>query len=129
MTARERRKIVALRNSGLTYGQIAKMMGITRSTVAGILFREGMTAKPKPQPSATWIRLHKPKVTRMEKPPLPEIPQEPEPLGDTGSGCAWLHGEASQRLFCGHETKPGSSWCLHHASRVFVPQFEKRRAA
>lgn len=32
--------VVALRREGLTYGQIAERLGITRSRVAGFLYRQ-----------------------------------------------------------------------------------------
>ena len=44
---------------------------------------------------------------------------EPTPLGDVEGGCQWLHGEATDRLFCGHPREQLSSYCTHHRQRCW----------
>lgn len=42
---------------------------------------------------------------------------EPTPTG-ADTGCRWMHGPPSQRIFCG-APKVDQSWCAHHMVRVY----------
>lgn len=60
---------------------------------------------------------------------LPRRPGEPKPLGDVNGGCCWIHAAPPKRMFCGHKTVHGSSWCAHHYGRVYNRVPAMREAA
>jgi hypothetical protein len=52
--------------------------------------------------------------------PMPPRGNEPEPKGTNPPGtCQWLHGEAEDRLFCGHPSHEDKAWCAYHCHQVF----------
>lgn len=119
--------ICQLRKEGHGPASIARQLGVTRSVVCGVLFRAGLTnlharrekAPPKKQTRAV---VGKGKPAKPKKPILVDVRSlefEPIPTG-LDAGCRWLRGEPADRLFCGHETYRGTSWCLHHFQRVYT---------
>lgn len=123
--------LTKLTEEGMTALQIARKLNhdfgteFTRNAIIGKVHRIKLAfktqpsskaprhdpqAKPKPRvkpPSARHLRLQ-----------LINGTSEPMPLGDVDTGCRWLHGEPSRRMFCGSPTRPLSSWCPHHEARV-----------
>lgn len=81
---------------------------LTRNAIMGKCWREGIPLRGRKGPE--------PK----QKTPRPR--DEPEPRGDVADGCRWMHGDASDRNFCGAPTvRFGISWCHHHCARVWNP--------
>lgn len=109
---------------GLTPAQICKRLKLSRGIVNGVLWREGLSVsrkatynapKPAPKPKA------EPKPKTVKQAALEEVKAvaiEPIPLG-TDSGCQWIHGDARERVMCGHTVKGRSAWCPHHHARVY----------
>ena len=111
-------KVVKAHAAGMSPADIAHKLGISRGSVAGILFRhrrpKPRKVNPKVPPRYVVLRLVQPVPA-----PVSIAAGEPEPLGDRPGGCQWIHGEVEDRLFCGHRTDLGSSWCLYHRRRAF----------
>jgi hypothetical protein len=52
--------------------------------------------------------------------PKPRLHQgEPKARGDVDDGCRYMHGESSDRNFCGAPKVENTSWCLHHYMRIY----------
>jgi hypothetical protein len=134
---RNHAQILKMRAQNFGYDEIAQRLGVSRGMVAGVLHRhrkaEG-TAKEGVGRPKKITPLKVAKTRRGKFPFLPSTPRkpprqidlqamkdEPVPLGDRPGGCLWLHGDATDRLFCGHDRVEGSSWCAHHRRRVMVP--------
>jgi hypothetical protein len=113
-------EIKRLRHKGLTFAQIAARLHITRNTVAGVLSRTGTIAIKPPRPIQ---RAARPQATASKPTPVPA--SEPVPLGERVDGCQWLHGEASERNFCGHGQRKASAFCPYHHARCFTYAPEK----
>jgi GcrA cell cycle regulator len=132
-TVEERELIERMAVEGYSMGQVARMLGKTRSQIAGYAFRHLNTRgiyfksninqhsgiqKEKP----ARVLNHRPPRSRISRP----IPVEPEPLQPPlriqveelkPRSCRWPFGDpgASDFGFCGHETHaPGQSYCAHH---------------
>jgi len=112
---------------GLTALQISRKLNhdfgtkFTRNAIIGKVHRtklafknEPCSKKPRHDPQAT----PKPRPVRRVRLKLACDIAEPTPLGDVDGGCRWLHGEASERNFCGAPTRLLASWCPHHEARV-----------
>lgn len=139
---------------GESYGDIAVGMGITRATVAGVIFREqhkndAKPAQRKANPKPIAPRVAAPshlgtieiRSGRFIYPPQPA--EEPAPIGkwgafpDASNACRFMHGDTlSQRSWrcCGHKTFDEKSHCLFHCHVVFDLKgsrafYEKREAA
>lgn len=126
------RKLRELREQGLTASEIASHFGLkSRGAVCGALHRACIPppAKPATREQQTesyrkrlihnrdrMIRQRKAAKASYKPAEVVQMPDEPEPLGDTGRGCRWLHGEAADRNFCG---APGEPWCEFHEAAVF----------
>ena len=114
--------------------QLSERFGvlISRNAVMGKCWREGIPLRGRKGPE--------PKAPSAPKPPKPqaiineylktprikrsELLQcdEPEPRGDVADGCRWMHGDATDRNYCGAPTvRFGISWCHHHCARVWNP--------
>jgi hypothetical protein len=112
-------------------GQIAAIMSrllnvpITRNSIIGKCHRDGISLTGRP---VTRPRLHKPRPDKVgfHKRSSQALPKETAPpvepllvplvdLRDSWSECRAVIGEATLGLFCGHDVKPGSSYCPHHA--------------
>ena len=133
---RNHKKILQMRSENYSYDEISQRLGVSRGMVAGVLHRnrkaEGTDKKGVGRPK----KIVPPKVTKVRRgkfPFLPSTPRkpprqidlqamknEPVPLGERLGGCQWLHGEATDRLFCGHDRQGASAYCAHHHSRVFT---------
>lgn len=123
---------------GETSTMIANAMGVTRNTVVGKMDRMGLkradvpipkrATKPKRvQVTRTWTKTQK----RDRKAPgvrgLKRRAGEPKPLGERPGGCQWMHGDSTDRKFCGHERQEKSPYCAHHHDRCYVPAPKKKR--
>jgi hypothetical protein len=109
----------------LSAAQIAAMLSaefkipITRNMVCGRVWRLGLSVRPRPKSRPKQA----PSNVVPFVPKAKHDPNEPQPLGDVPCGCRWLHGDASDRNFCGAPTTSIlTSWCHHHAARVWAPQ-------
>lgn len=122
------RKICDLRLKGLTPAQITRRLKLSRGVVNGVLWREGLSvqvkavitskrAKAKP-PKVVDVRREQEKANKIALQDAKALTIEPIPLG-TDSGCQWIHGDARERVMCGHTVKGRSAWCPHHHARVY----------
>lgn len=129
--------------AGMSAGQTAGLISrtfriyVSRSAVIGRAHRTEVEIKGhKSQgadvnipPTPRGIRGGRPKsfvIADVEK-ELKHPPEEPKPRGDVPDGCRWIFGNATKRNFCGAPTKLASSWCHHHAGRVFVVKAESAK--
>lgn len=134
------RKLAA---EGLSGGEIAARLGLTRNAVIGLAFRNkielhGNAAIAKRREA----RLAQQRQTvRRPRPPSPAPTATPAPVilpprGDPGqfalSGCKWICGDprdaATQQ--CCHPIAPGSrSWCAGHQAKARIRIVSKAAAA
>lgn len=140
--------------AGLSGGQIALKLGVTRNTVIGKMLRMGVKSANakghKPGVPAPWKSIPKPPRpnmmtinARIARPPVPppipieepvealsEPPPTAKPFEDLLAGeCRWPYGEATPYLFCAAPQHDGHSYCLGHCSiahRV-TPRLAKER--
>lgn len=119
----------ALAADGLSAAAIASVLRdkyklpCTRNAVIGKLSRSGiglMRGKVPPRAVAPKRKRKPapPKLVIVKAQPLPAI-AEPPPAGDVDTGCRWLHGEPSDRNFCGHARQGLTAWCQHHSERIW----------
>ncbi len=120
---REENTIALVKEKGLSYGQAAKRLGVTRSTVAGILYRAGQT-KPQSQNtrppkvskrhrSETW---HQIKVRHLQE--KIDLVQERVDAGETMR-------EASEKL--GMSSVSLSEFCQRYGVKWTSPGELQRR--
>jgi hypothetical protein len=143
-------KIIALWESGLTGGQIAKELETTRSAILGKLRRLRLdghvsykmnvkvdlkSATKKEIKEAKSFNLHRKSIRGVQPPqPLPKprpIKHEPIKFMDlTPFSCRYIvnDGHASTFLFCG-KPKVKGSYCDDHANICYVPSKHKGQAA
>jgi GcrA cell cycle regulator len=130
-------------------GDIANVLGVTRSVVMGVVCRAG---KQRREPSKAAqreggrkgaSRLHSERRIKIRRPVLPpilapidfspETPPEPEPPSNdrrktiltisTGE-CHWPIGDptSAEFFFCGDTAQPGLSYCGAHCRRAYRPK-------
>lgn len=131
----------AWRQDRLTYKDIAKMLGTTRNTIAGLVYRLDVAKltpeeisvrqKPKKPPkerSVSTIPDIKVKIFKPSK-PVPEKTELWQALPGTTpirllpaekGQCRWPIGHRTHTV-CGQPTAEGSSWCPTHHAIVFLP--------
>lgn len=130
-----RTRLAELVERGLTGKQIARALSIefgisySRNSVISAVARSGLKFKNKsrrPAVTSQRVTLGSTKVAAVPTMPKPgnyrddvEFVPEPDPAGDVATGCRWLHGEPTDRVFCGAETFRSSSYCQHHFARAF----------
>jgi GcrA cell cycle regulator len=97
----------------------------TRNAIIGKVHRiklalktDPCSKKPRHDPSVPPKPRVRPVSARRVRLQLIKNTSEPKPLGDVDTGCRWLHGEPTERMFCGAPTREFSSWCPHHEARV-----------
>jgi len=127
-------KLIRLREGGFTTVEIAPELGVTKNSVCGRINRLGLSKsednpiKPlTPEEKAAKVkdkhRRDSQRYKMREKKRKAAIKRlyldEPTAKGDTG-GCQFLHGEPTERNFCGHDRRKGSSYCDHHHSRCYI---------
>jgi GcrA cell cycle regulator len=122
-TPEDRELIRQMARDGYSYSQIARVVGRTRSAIAGFLHREAPGAKRTIRRAPSNKRSDK--VNPQMRAPLPakaNLPPLEQPLRLQVEelkprSCRWPFGDpgASDFGFCGHETHaPGQSYCAHH---------------
>ena len=83
-----------LRESGLTYGQIATKAKCSKGVVAGVLYRigQGLLTVPIARPA------------------------------ERSGGCRWVHGDPSKPgwSWCDAPAMAGQAWCPEHRARVYT---------
>lgn len=119
----------------LTVSEIGEGLGFTKNAVCGKILRLGL-ANPNRVPAKRKLNpMKKPRAKKRAKPPkrrtnpLNLKPLEPDPLGDVAGGCQWLHGEPTDRNFCGNPRQVSSPYCDHHHERCYMPAPKKKRKA
>ncbi len=96
-----------LRARGRTFGQIAKMLGVTRSAAIGKAMRVGLGGRPRA------------KVRAAATPEPPAVGAAGEILG--AGVCHWIAGDIGEPWrMCGHKCVHGTLWCTHHLARVYA---------
>ena len=124
-------------SKGMSAGQISRELSgryetdVSRNAVIGKLRRLGIELLGPAVGIAIARKLAagKPVVRRRPRPKMPkaityhDAPHagEPAPRGDVDDGCRWLHGEATDRNFCGASLWQVSKYCPHHFRRCFTP--------
>lgn len=135
--------LIAHRDAGLTSGQIATLLGISRNAVMGKLNRLGLVGgdPSKPKKKNKPIKSPEP-VIIVEVEPEPEVIEAPVESILDGSPrtiltirngeCKWPLGASMDRprFFCG-EPCLGRVYCEHHSKISFQPpkprQIQERR--
>jgi len=134
--------LVRLCNEGLSARQIGQKMRVSRNSVIGKVNRAGQQigarlrlpqcsgARGLKKPRKTKAGLNDARINRYVRavPPPNEVTEYDEnslhvTLNDLEKNqCRWAVNNPPSRgefLFCGHETKPGDSYCAHHNSRAW----------
>lgn len=117
-------------NRDLSASQIGVAMGRTKGSIIGrarILGLHQHRVDPSYshyRPTVTSLLARPalaPRIVQTEKPKPKPKPVSIVPLGSISpwKTCQWMHGEPSERDFCGAATVAGSSWCAHHYEIVF----------
>jgi GcrA cell cycle regulator len=113
---------------GNSMGDIARQVGVTRSTVSGILHRNSgkrtpASTKRAPADVTAWNRPGAsvpPSPTKKVKAKDPALDIEGKPFTfETARPglyqCRWVAGEpTAEAIICGHKTKPGEPYCAFH---------------
>lgn len=134
--------LAALWATDASAGEIAAEMGsVSRAAVLGRAWRLGLppkkrieagkkNAERREQRRASEASRHR----RRRATARPDIPlPEPKPdaiehrnltFAEIGEfDCRWITNEdLTAPLYCGHQVKPGTSWCPHHHDRVNPPR-------
>lgn len=135
---------------GLSYGQIARQLGISRTAVAGAAHRNGLVSPYNPGNNGhnngpRKLKTSAPKSriapTQPIAPPdafvdrTPIKPKAWEPLPGTtpksleelgNHDCKWPLG-AAPHSFCGQPAAPGKIYCDVHAALAYHPRPEEQR--
>ena len=117
-TKEQIRRLLDLQKTKHTYKQIAEIMQVTKSAIAGAIKRYSDMPKQKrevkPRPKAVP---KDPKISFVFKTqPLPNeriINNSPVSFPQIG-GCKSIHGDPKALLCCGLPVVSGSSWCAEH---------------
>lgn len=147
-------ELTALLKEGKSYEQIGEVYGVSRSTVAGWIFRmeedlKKTIAKPKqhikaivapevdrkfkdPGSSRLDDRNLKIRILKGKPPSLEKVKLDGEPrarklstLDLEKNDCRWVHGDPkNDHHYCGHAVKPGSSYCDFHHGICYTPGTE-----
>lgn len=144
-TDTSRARLAELVERGLTGKQIARALSIefgisyTRNSVISQAARAGLQFKNKSRRPAfvsQRVTIGSTKVAAVPSFPKPgnyrsdvDYVPEPDPAGDVATGCRWLHGEPTDRAFCGADTFRSSNYCQHHFARAFdqPPDHDERK--
>jgi GcrA cell cycle regulator len=99
---------------GLSYGQIAQRLGVSRDIVAGLANRLGLAGKGKTPAQGGW-RAHQGGAK-----PAPRV--APPSLIDLGrTCCAWPVGDpkSPEFRFCGQPVEDRSPYCEDHKKKAY----------
>lgn len=130
--------VTTLWNEGQTSGYIADVLGVSRSSVMGMVHRLGLSGrrlnatpraarKPKP-PTKFNFATNASKATPRPLEPEPYVSREtvvtPEhlriPFEDLDDKrCKYAHGDNPPYAFCGAKVVPTTIWCPTHFAKVF----------
>ena len=130
---------------GMTTGQIAKALNVTKNSIIGKVHRLCLTARPSPikktpakdvrksAPEKTSVKPVKEKKvsvanvveqTHLPSPSVTEVPEETNiPLVKLDNhSCRWPLGDPKDDdfCFCGKRVKTGQTYCEEHASIAYV---------
>ncbi len=119
--------------AGLTCGQIAAEIGVTRNAVIGKMNRLGLSRakdmiarKPEPKRSGWRSRSVAGNVTRLlsQHRILMALPPEPQGWAEAtsihnGRGCSISEPGAADFCFCGNQQVEGLSYCVGHARMAY----------
>lgn len=104
--------LVRLRRQGLSYGEIATTLGVSRSAAVAKAVFAGLARASSRQRLLRDVRV---------------MLDEPEPLGAAGEilglgVCHWIRGDSASDAWrmCGYPSIDGRAWCMHHKRRVFA---------
>lgn len=130
--------LIQLHGQGLSFGQIAKQLGlgITRNAVIGKAGRLGLRCG-KPSESRTYERASPKPMLIPPAPPIPQAPAtmdgKPITLETVGNGqCRfplWDDNEHNVFQVCGHSVKPSRAYCSYHAGICYQPLPKRWRKA
>lgn len=136
---------------GMTTGQIAKVLNVTKNSIIGKVHRLCLTARPSPIKKTSEKKEKKTVVSQnIEKPVKTNIKTMPEaPVKDCGESikvtapvveetniplvkldnhtCRWPLGDPRDDdfCFCGKKVKTGQTYCEEHAAIAYVKAGKK----
>lgn len=114
--------------SGDSSSIIAERHNITRSKVAGILYRAKVFGKRAKTPIVKVKRVRGPTLKPRPQ-PVEVVPLHIPFLDRRPDQCALLYGDDPKSMtWCGHPTYGTTSWCEAHAKIVFAPREARNRA-
>jgi GcrA cell cycle regulator len=124
-------RLKQLRAEGRSASEIAELLGVSKNSIIGKLYRlkvkPAPVAQPKPKPKAQrQPRPRKPsadKWFKMEPPPAPSPSRPNVPFTrsilELGPGqCKWPQGDYDF-VFCGEPQAAGSVYCSEHTERAY----------
>ena len=125
---------------GLSSGQIARVMGLSRNAVSGRISRLALKLA-RHVGGADWRTQEKAsaRVPRVKPPKQPAAARiarvviEPEILGppcELVPGCKWIHGDPTDKDWrqCGQPRAADTSWCEHHFHRTHTRAIAQDRS-
>ena len=147
---RERQLVRLFKQGDMTMVEIADCMGITKNAVIGKLHRMGLT-RPENNPignseaaqrSRAANKAKRAEQARIKRAQQGNVAAQAGQGYDlnaqkmpSGQGCRFIASDPKERpdgadfesLYCGHERKPGSSYCPDHHRRCYQPPRQKKK--
>lgn len=113
-------------SEGLSPAQIGKVIGTSRNSVSGKIFRtpgfERRTQSATKANQTRGIKNHILKTGKSASKTVPApTPTRPRPTMPPMDCCQWIEGDPKGDFdYCGKPGKSGGHWCPEHHARVYV---------